>query len=46
MPVRAEVMAGDLRLRYLAWLLAVVNGGVDENKAEPPGLPPVRASAG
>ncbi len=38
-PVRAEVMAGDLRLFYLAWLLAVLNGEVDEDELEPP-VPP------
>ncbi|TFV57005.1 hypothetical protein E4P41_14985 [Geodermatophilus sp. DF01-2] len=38
-PVRAEVMAGDLRLLYVAWLLAVVNGEVDEDEVEPP-VPP------
>jgi hypothetical protein len=38
-PVRAEVMTGDLRLLYVAWLLAVVNGEVDEEEVEPP-VPP------
>jgi hypothetical protein len=38
-PVRAELMAGDLRLLYLAWLLAVLNGAVDEQAVEPP-VPP------
>lgn len=38
-PVRAEVMLGDLRLLYLAWLLAVLNGEVDEDELEPP-VPP------
>jgi hypothetical protein len=38
-PIRAEVMTGDLRLLYLAWLLAVVNGEVDEDDVEPP-VPP------
>jgi len=35
-PVRAEVMAGDFRLLYLAWLLAVQNRKVDEDAVEPP----------
>lgn len=38
-PVRAELMAGDLRLLYLAWLLAVQNGEADEDVLEP-GVPP------
>ncbi|MDK3256989.1 hypothetical protein [Blastococcus capsensis] len=38
-PVRAELMAGDLRLLYLAWLLAVQNHEVDEDSLEPP-VPP------
>jgi hypothetical protein len=38
-PVRAELMAGDLRLLYLAWLLAVQNREVDEDTVEPP-VPP------
>lgn len=38
-PVRSEVMAGDLRLLYLAWLLAVQAGEVTEDDLEPP-VPP------
>jgi hypothetical protein len=38
-PVRAELMAGDLRLLYLGWLLAVQSREVDEDAAEPP-VPP------
>jgi hypothetical protein len=38
-PARAELVAGDLRLLYLAWLLAVLNGEVDEDAVEPP-VPP------
>src|SRR3954451_21077599 len=38
-PVRAELMAGDFRLLYLAWLLAVQNHEVDEDTVEPP-VPP------
>jgi hypothetical protein len=40
-PVRAELMAGDHRLLYLAWLLAVQNHEVHEDSLEPlvpPGL--------
>lgn len=38
-PLRAELMRGDLRAAYLAWLLAVQMGDVDEDAAEPP-VPP------
>jgi hypothetical protein len=38
-PVRGELMAGDMRLLYLAWLLAVLTGEVDEDEIEPP-VPP------
>lgn len=40
-PLRAELMRGDLRVAYLAWLLAVQSGGVREKGVEPevpPGL--------
>ena len=40
-PLRAELMRGDLRVAYLAWLLAVQSGGVREKGLEPevpPGL--------
>jgi hypothetical protein len=46
-PVRAELMAGDLRLLYLAWLLAVRNGEIDDDAVEPPVPPGLgRLSAG
>jgi hypothetical protein len=35
-PLRAELMRGDLRPAYLAWLLAVHNGEIDEDQVEPP----------
>src|SRR5436305_1491537 len=35
-PLRAELMRGDLRPAYLAWLLAVEGDHVDEDAAEPP----------
>jgi hypothetical protein len=38
-PVRAELMAGDFRLLYLAWLLTVQHREVDEDTVEPP-VPP------
>ena len=34
-PLRAELMRGDLRVAYLAWLLAVQAGGVREKSLEP-----------
>ena len=40
-PLRAELMRGDLRVAYLAWVLAVQSGGVREKSVEPavpPGL--------
>ncbi|WP_448639390.1 hypothetical protein [Geodermatophilus sp. URMC 63] len=48
-PVRAELLAGDLRLLYLAWLLAVQNDEVDEDAVEPdvpPGLGELTAALG
>ncbi len=38
-PVRSELLAGDVRLLYMAWLLAVQNREVDEDAVEPP-VPP------
>jgi hypothetical protein len=38
-PVRAELVRGDLRAAYLAWLLAVQTGDVDDDDVEPP-VPP------
>lgn len=35
-PLRAELMRGDLRPAYLAWLLAVQADDVDEDATEPP----------
>lgn len=35
-PLRAELMRGDLRPAYLAWLLAVEGDHVDEDAREPP----------
>jgi hypothetical protein len=37
--LRAELASGDHRALYLAWLLCVQNGEVDEDEPEPP-LPP------
>jgi hypothetical protein len=38
-PVRAELLAGDLRPLYLGWLLAAQMGDVDDEEEEPP-VPP------
>lgn len=35
-PVRAELIAGDLRLLYLAWLLCVQDHEVPDEEVEPP----------
>ena len=37
--VRTELMRGDLRVAYLAWLLAVQTGNLGDEDAEPP-VPP------
>jgi hypothetical protein len=34
-PVRDEILRGDLRCLYLAWLLCVQNGEVDDDELEP-----------
>ncbi|VTS01296.1 Uncharacterized protein OS=delta proteobacterium NaphS2 GN=NPH_0071 PE=4 SV=1 [Gemmata massiliana] len=39
LPVRAELLAGDLRALYLGWLAAVESGEIDEGATEPP-VPP------
>ena len=36
LPVRAEILSGDLRALYLMWLLDVGSGFVDERRVEPP----------
>ncbi len=41
-PVRAELAMGDRRLLYLAWLLSVGAGEVDETEFEPPVPPGLR----
>jgi hypothetical protein len=42
LPVRAELAMGDRRLLYLAWLLSVGAGEVDETEFEPPVPPGLR----
>ena len=34
-PVRSEILRGDLRCLYLAWLLCAQNGEVDDDEVEP-----------
>jgi hypothetical protein len=36
MPIRGELARGDLRALYVAWLLNVQHGLVDEDELEPP----------
>src|SRR5262249_34201882 len=36
LPVRDELMAGDLRALYLGWLVGVETGELDEEVVEPP----------
>jgi hypothetical protein len=46
-PVRTDLMRGDLRVAYLAWLLAIQAGEVDDDDAEPtvpPGLSDLTAA--
>jgi len=35
-PLRSDLLAGDFRCLYLAWLAGVQNGEVDESETEPP----------
>ncbi|MGA2451247.1 MAG: hypothetical protein ABTD50_21520 [Polyangiaceae bacterium] len=46
-PVRADLLRGDLRVAYLAWLLAIQAGDVDDDDVEPsvpPGLSDLTAA--
>ena len=44
-PLRAEVLAGDLRLFYLLWLTAVVADTFEADEPEPmPGIGPMTAA--
>lgn len=44
-PLRADLLAGDLRLFYLLWLMAVQTGSVDPAELEPmPGIGPMNAA--
>jgi hypothetical protein len=41
-PLRSDLLAGDLRCLYLGWLAGVQNGEVDEPETEPPVPPGLR----
>jgi len=41
-PLRSDLLAGDLRCLYLGWLAGVQNGEVDHRRAEPPVPPGLR----
>jgi hypothetical protein len=36
MPLRSDLLRGDLRCLYLAWLRSAQDGGLDEDNLEPP----------
>jgi hypothetical protein len=44
--LRADLMAGDLRCLYLAWLSAVANGEVEDDVLEPPVPPGLQTLSG
>lgn len=46
LPVRAELLADDMRALYLLWLLRVQVGDVEENEVEPPVPPALNAPTG
>ncbi len=47
LPLRADVLAGDLRVFYLAWLIGVESEAVDAEAPEPlPGLGPMTEALG
>jgi hypothetical protein len=45
-PLRSDLLAGDLRCLYLAWLAGVQSGAVDDDKPEPPVPPGLRQLSG
>src|SRR5439155_12802351 len=45
-PLRSDLLAGDLRCLYLGWLAGVQNEEVDEDKPEPPVPPGLRQLSG
>lgn len=45
-PLRSELIAGDLRCLYLGWLAGVINDSVDEDELEPPVPPGLRHLTG
>ena len=46
LPVRAELLAGDLRALYLLWLVSVQTGEVPDDAVEPPVPPSLGALTG
>jgi hypothetical protein len=42
LPIRAELMAGDLRALYLGWLAMALSGELGEDDLEPPAPPGLR----
>jgi flagellar motility protein MotE (MotC chaperone) len=42
-PLRADLMGGDLRVLYLSWLLAAQDGQLDDGYTEPPCPPGLRS---
>ena len=36
MPLRSDLLRGDLRCLYLGWLRSAQDGGLDEDETEPP----------
>jgi len=45
-PLRDDLLAGDLRSLYLGWLAAVQMGELDEEECEPPGPPGIARRSG
>lgn len=46
LPLRSELLNGDLRCLYLAWLSAAGAGGLDDEETEPPVPPGLRTLSG
>ena len=46
LPLRADLMAGDLRCAYIAWLAAVNHGYVEDDALEPPVPPGLQSLTG
>ncbi len=46
LPVRSDLLAGDLRCLYLGWLRAVAAGHLDDKEVEPPVPPGMKSLSG